>query len=170
MNRTIEKSVNAGLGCPLMKKVLFLLAAITAFMWSASAQRYQGEVSYAYSAGVGNVSLNGWNIQTVHGYRFNDYVFLGGGVGFIKYVDDAIIPVFANVKGYLGNSHLVNPFASIDLGYGLRENGGIYFSPALGIHLRAFRRLGAFASVGYQYSKMDAVAINNINIRIGLSF
>ena len=129
---------------------------------SASAQRYQGDVSFAYGVGIGQISLDEWNIQTVHGYRFNDYLFLGGGVGIIKYTYDdagAIIPVFANVKGYLGNSHLVNPFASIDLGYGIREKGGIYFSPALGINIRAFRRLGVFMSVGYQHATAYDLAI-----------
>lgn len=170
MNRTIEKSVNAGLGCPFMKKVLLSLGAVIAFAWSASAQRYQGEVSYAYSASIGKFSKAGWNVQTVHGYRFNDYIFLGGGVGFIYTGGNAMIPVFANAKGYLGNSRLVNPFASIDLGYGIREKGGIYFSPALGVNIRAFRRLGIFMSVGYQHATMDDFAIKNLNIRVGLNF
>ena len=158
-----------------MKRLILLFIAIVSFAWSASAQRYQGEVSFAYGVGIGQISLDEWNIQTVHGYRFNDYLFLGGGVGFIKYTDDfydggAIIPVFANVKGYLGNSHLVNPFASIDLGYGMREKGGLYFNPAVGINIRAFRRLGVFMSIGYQHATVYDFAIKNINIRVGLSF
>lgn len=172
MNYKIGKVVKLGLDHPFMKKLLLLFAAIAAFTWSASAQRYQGDVSYAYGIGVGKISYDGWNLQTVHGYRFNDYFFLGGGVGFVKYTnkDNAILPVFANAKGYLGNSHLVNPFVSMDLGYGFRENGGIYFSPALGVNIRMFRRLGVFATVGYQCAKISYVSINNINVRVGFSF
>lgn len=129
-------------------------------------------MSFAYGVGVGDVALDGYNIQTVHGYRFNDHLFVGGGVGFMKYndIDDSVIPVFANVKGYLSNSHLVNPFASFDIGYGIRENGGVYFSPAVGINIRAFRRLGFFATVGYQYNKMMNTSLSNVNLRIGISF
>ena len=155
-----------------MKKFVLLIVSCLACIQFVSAQNYQGDVNFAYGIGVGEPAFDGWNIQTVHGYRFNDYLFVGGGVGLIKYSDisESIIPVFANVKGYLGNSHLVNPFVSLDLGYGIREEGGVYFSPAIGINIRAFRRLGVFVSVGYQYAKMLDSSLGNINLRIGFCF
>lgn len=157
-----------------MKRFLLFCLAIVALICfqNATAQHYHGDISYAYGIGIGDVDLNGWNIQTVHGYRFNDYLFVGGGIGLIKYskVDDSIIPIFANVKGYLGNSHFANRFASIDLGYRAREKGGVYFNPAIGVQLRVFRRLGVIGSIGYQYAKMFNTSISNINIRIGICF
>lgn len=149
-----------------------MLTVIFASVQIADAQHYQGDISVAYGIGVGDPNFNGWNIQTVHGYRFNDHLFLGGGVGLIKYSDisDSVIPVFANVRGYLRNNRRVNPFTSFDLGYGFREDGGMYFSPSVGIQIYAYSMLGFFAAVGYQYAVMYDTSLDNINIRVGFQF
>ena len=51
------------------------------------------------------------------GYRFNNYIFAGGGAGLNFWSENgsAIIPVYANVRGYFMKTRL-KPFASLSIG------------------------------------------------------
>lgn len=158
----------------LFRLGIVVLLFFVCFAERASAQRYQGEFNLAEGIGVGMPNMDGWNIQTIHGYRFNPYLFVGGGIGLIKYFNytDSILPVFVNVKGYLlGDERLLNPFVSMDVGYGFREGGNIYFTPAMGVQIRKYSwATGFYFSVGWQRAKMYSTTIENINIRIGFFF
>lgn len=47
---------------------------------------YRGFVSSGYTAGVGDYSLNRFEVSTTHGYQINPFVFVGGGIG-LDYFD-----------------------------------------------------------------------------------
>ena len=91
--------------------------------------RYQGEVAFAYglavSEGTGDLFPR-IVFETVHGVRINPYLFAGVGLGINYFYKDLyiynywgsilegyrggiVLPVFANVKGYLPISRKVAP-------------------------------------------------------------
>lgn len=43
---------------------------------------YRGFVSSGYTAGVGDYSLNRFEVSTTHGCQINPFIFVGGGIGF----------------------------------------------------------------------------------------
>lgn len=122
-----------------MKKILLLaaLAAITAT--TASAQwnlRYQGDVQLGYAMGTGD-NFDRVNVHTVHGMRFNDYLFAGLGTGVdiylgIPYANADLtsadsygektklaLPLFVDLKGYLPVAPRLDLFAALDIGYSI---------------------------------------------------
>lgn len=91
-----------------MKKTL-LISAIAALLCvsSLNAQdsklfRYQGEVDLRYTFGLDDETHN-VSLEMVNGVRFNRYLFAGAGIGIGGNTSDeaAIIPIYAEVKGYL---------------------------------------------------------------------
>lgn len=126
-----------------MKK-LFMLAAIAAVTATAATTAnaqwrtdYQGEVQLGYSIGSTG-SYDRVNIHTLHGVRFNDYLFAGIGAGLDIYTgvdffdgDPATrevqygtraqlaIPVYLNVRGFLPVATRLDIFAGVDVGYSI---------------------------------------------------
>lgn len=129
---------------------------------------YQGTVEISYGLGVGDLGSSRAIFQTVHGYRFNPYVFVGAGVG-VDYntdIESVFIPVFANVKGYFTKT-MVRPFASLDLGYAVATEsmevplmgitrskkvnmGGLLINPMFGVDIRVSDRHSVTFAIGYR--------------------
>lgn len=114
-------------------------------------------------------------VSTTHGYRFNNYIFVGGGIGFdyakydspirIKYGDsykevedqDQIIsPVFISFKANFTKSK-VSPFFLMETGYVIGKSeddavktSGMFAQPSVGIdiNLGAERKYAIFTEVG----------------------
>lgn len=126
----------------------------------------------------------GVSMEYIGTYRINPYLGLGAGLGAHTFDQNRIssyFPLFAVVKGYLGNTGKVTPFGQAALGYGLaldRRNdetvlldnrGGITARGALGIELDIGRELGLIFSAGYQYQRATAT-YNTISTWWGSSF
>lgn len=79
-------------------------------------------------------------ISTVHGYQFNNYLFLGGGMALHDYgggigdYDDNYfaVPIFFNFRANFLNKK-VTPFADARLGYTYGDIEGAYGSIGIGI-------------------------------------
>ena len=82
-----------------MKKFLLLVVVAGSFAWSASAQRYQGDVNIGYGLGIGGYAVNRFHVETVHGARINPYLFAGAGIG-LSYFDNgrAVIPILQTLE------------------------------------------------------------------------
>ena len=164
-----------------MKKTIkfALLALAMTFTVNSFSQesKYQGEVSTSYGIGVGTYNANRFCIETVHGVRLNPNVFLGLGLGYNSLTKDGssvgIIPVFANVKGYIPAKN-VKPFGSLDFGYGIGTGdlgglGGIYVSPAVGL---SFNKVNV--SLAYQSQSISTNGVSftfdAIALKVGIGF
>lgn len=94
--------------------------------------------------------------STSHGYRFNSYLFAGGGVALAAHADGALFTPLYAVGRFTLPRQSVLPFADVRVGIspGLKDGShwalGAYFSPSLGI---SFPVKSAFAvQVGAAYT------------------
>ena len=158
-----------------MKKFLFFCVMCICTQFSF-AQRYEGNIGASYGFGL-NDNVNNMGVTTEHGYRFNNYLFVGAGVGFVKLeqiedieLDIAYIPLYLNIKGYIWNNRKITPFASFDVGMALREDGGLLITPAIGCSYRLGRRHGLSLSIGYNRVKIHNYAYNSMNLKFAFNF
>lgn len=160
--------------------------------------RYQGELAFAYGIGVGDVStiLNTNRIlfETVHGIRFNPYLFTGLGVGFnyfygllndyyyydangnsfdIKDDTAGIMPVFADFRGYYPVAKKASIYLAFDMGAAIGVSGyasgtEFYTSIGPGINFGNPQKApqGDF-SIRFQHM---GEGLNAILLRIGCTF
>ena len=109
----------------------------THFVFASDTQRggaAMGEVGLGI---LGELSMN-----VTGGYHFNKHVFLGGGLGFKKYLffDDApkgapdALPVYANARFTLGSKR-VAPYVSTSFGYDLASSN-VYTGFEFGSRIR----------------------------------
>lgn len=155
--------------------------------------RYQGEFAFAYglavSEGMGDL-VPRIVFETVHGVRINPYLFAGVGLGINYFYKDlyffdgwdiyelgnsgTVLPIFANVKGYLPVSRKVALNLSWDLGaaigIGGYFNGGTEFYTSVGPGVTFGRQSGGVRgdfSIRFQHM---GEGLNAILFRIGIGF
>lgn len=155
-----------------MLKFLLIVFAVAGFSYTASAQHYKGDVSISYGIGVGALVVDNYGLQTTHGCLFNKHLFVGAGIGLLKFkdVDGAVVPIYVNAKGYLNANAGISPYLSMDLGYGARDGGGVYYAPGIGVNFRIVRNMGISASLHYQATKIDGLNIGSIALKVGFNF
>ncbi len=144
---------------------------------------YQGEVAFAYSLGIGELSrylnLNRIVGETVHGYRFNPYFAAGVGLGFNYFynmgydydygekVTSGMLSYFLDLKGYYPFSKQGAVCLSLDLGGASGVSGaaaGSEFYASVGPGIRY--GLGDF-SIRFQHM---GEGTNAVLFRIGVNF
>lgn len=155
--------------------------------------RYQGEFAFAYglavSEGMGDL-VPRIVFETVHGVRINPYLFAGVGLGINYFYKDlyffdgwdiyelgnsgTVLPVFANVKGYLPVSRKVALNLSWDLGAAIGIGGyfneGTEFYTSIGPGVTFGRQSGGVRgdfSIRFQHM---GEGLNAILFRIGIGF
>ena len=66
-------------------------------------------------------------LSTTHGYQFNNYFFVGGGVALNYYTDADLVaaPIYANFRANFINKK-VTPFADVKAGYAVGDIEGAY--------------------------------------------
>ncbi len=117
--------------------------------------RYQGDLNLGYETASGVL------LETIHGARFNKYLFAGIGIGYhyIERIEKNMeneggheltleregferIPIFVNLKGYLPISDGFTPYLNLSLGGGFDANGlsggGFYGDLGVGFKSRLF--------------------------------
>ena len=102
----------------------------------------------------------------INGARFNQYLSAGLGIGldYYYYRKDSFLslPLFANVKGYLPISDIVNLYASLDCGYAFSLSGeksgdverdmkGFLISPGFGAGFKVAE--GKTVTIGLAYNQ-----------------
>ncbi len=91
---------------------------------------------------AGYPHYNNFMISTTQGYQFNNFFFLGGGLGLLRYIDGkkTMMPIFAETSINLLNNKRVMPFLQARLGTVVGEWGGVYYSAICGVRLKVAQR------------------------------
>jgi len=109
------------------------------------------------------VTTAAFSFQTINGYKFSQYAFVGLGLGADLYAIQTIIPVFVSFRGDLLRRGAVIPYYFGNLGYGINITqssagfsdfkGGLQFAAGLGLKIPFNRNAGFLVSLGYNYQK-----------------
>lgn len=130
------------------------------------------DLNFGFLVGDGGSSRIYTGGSSTHGYQFNNWLFVGGGVGFEYNLDwksdrnndgehRYVIPLYA--EGRLDAKWgKFTPFFSARIGANLADHGGLYFSPTIGYRFNWGRKsainLGLGISViGSRYSYYDHI-------------
>lgn len=91
-----------------------------------------------------------FSISTTHGYQFNPYLFVGGGIAPSVTMKNGnfLLPVFADVRGTFMKNHIA-PFADLKVGYSVADLSGFYLAPSVGVRFALTDKLGLNASLGF---------------------
>ena len=158
-----------------MKKILFAVALLLTAFSPLQAQYlnsgYRGMLELGF--GVGNRfdraeyapdarSFAGHlEVSTTHGYQFNPYLFLGGGVGVLCRditEDGTTFPFFADFRANF-NKKKNSPYGVLKIGYSMSPEdelkGGVYFNPSLGYRFGIYKKLAMNVSLGYLFQQAD---------------
>ncbi len=166
---------------------------IRASRWERKAARntlkgYKGFVDMGFIADVSDYDGNRVEVSTSHGYQFNNYIFLGGGIAVDYYTDRdaASFPIFANFRANFVNQK-VSPFGDFKFGYTAGDDlSGGYISAALGVRFATGKKsavnlrleyvyqeeyLGSYYhSDNYWYDDYDYNPISGFGLKIGFEF
>jgi hypothetical protein len=131
------------------------------------------------------VTTAAFSFETINGYKFSQYAFLGLGIGADLYATQTILPVFGSIRGDLIKSGSVIPYYFGDLGYGFNITqsstnlsdftGGLHYALGIGMKIPFNRSAGFLLSVGYNYQETSYlqlgvnknVVYNRLAIRAG---
>ena len=131
--------------------------------------KYQGEAAMGYAFGIGDFNVNRFNISTTHGVRLNQYLFVGGGLGFNFFHKDGdnatVMPIYASVKGYYPVGNQLSLVGLFDLGVGtsLSDNldgSGFYCYPQVGLNLPILKSYSLDFTLGYQHQAISKHSAN----------
>ena len=168
----------------MRKKALFVILAAFLSVWGSYAQpspvkvKYQGEVDFGYSIGVGTFAMGRANLHTIQGLKIGSYFSTGIGIGLDYYLVNAnelMMPVYLNLKGYIPVTEKFSPYFSLDLGVGigvtsgLQGSSGEVLTPAIGIRAGKFK-----AQLGYNMQRISesgiGIDMNSVQLKIGFMF
>ncbi len=148
--RNIRKAIVAAMVC----------LCATAAMAQKNTYRSKG---YKGNIEIG-ASNAGISVMTTHGYQFNRFLFVGGGMGY----EADLIPLYADVKSYFTKKEMkVNPWAEVRLGFQMIEGLYPYFSPAVGFTVPVGKDLAISAALQFGLTDYEQVITG---FRVGFQF
>lgn len=160
----------------MLKRMFFVAAALFSASVCFSQVKYQGHLGAGYGAGIGKRTGNNVNVETVHGVRVNPYLFggVGAGINYWHETEEFNSHFYANVRGYLFDKP-VTPYLSMDVGYGLFEDGGgLYTMPVVGVNCRVAPHYALAFGIGLQTQRVGDADFRwmnkNVVLRIELTF
>jgi hypothetical protein len=114
------------------------------------------------------------------GYQFNQYFGLGASVGILVPNFEAYVPVCVNFRGYFLKTS-ANVFYDMNIGYGLSlnglitsgtRNGGLHWSPAIGVRFASKKKGHVAVSLGYlmQIGGVHEYRVSAIVTKVGVTF
>lgn len=115
------------------------------------------EVGTAPGLGYGNLFVSA---EYIAGYRFNNYLFLGGGTGLEWYMSGGALamPIYANARIYLLPKSRWQPFISLSLGVlaPIADSDGecydgtqLHINPTIGVNYRINNKYSCYLNLGY---------------------
>ncbi len=134
------------------------------------------------------VTTSAFSFQTVNGYKFNQYLFAGIGVGADLYAVQTFVPIVLSVKGDFTKKGNKIPFYFVEGGYslnatsndvdGIKYQGGNTFAAGLGLKILFNENTGFVIGAGYRFQRSELVEktktsiedFNRLTLRIGFSF
>ena len=125
---------------------------------------YHGFFDAGYTFGVGDYELNKIELSSTHGYQFNPYFFLGGGIA-LHFISEygrsnhslyrarmCDIPIYANTRITFLNG-TISPFIDGKCGYYLTHHGELYANVSAGC--RFALQHGQAINIYIGYTKED---------------
>jgi hypothetical protein len=165
-----------------MKRVfLFALATVFTVVVSHAQAGYEKSIDAGYLSGVGKYKNNTVSFSMINGFRFNNTLFFGIGVGigysnalYEIYTNDfkgdivekesrgstALIPFYANIKVNLSKDK-ISPFLSLNVGYTFKAAGDPYCKPGsmlqpnFGINCKVTEKTDVYFLVGFNIQRFD---------------
>lgn len=138
---------------------------------------YHGFADLAYTIGVGDYTFDRFELSSTHGYQFNPYLFLGGGIGFHfmqKYETPDMdipldsrdfmvdVPLYAETRITFINGG-ISPFISGRGGYYLTHGGGLYLNASVGCRFAVSTNHAINVFVGYSSEKLEFDTFERFN-------
>ena len=131
--------------------------------------------------------------EYIAGYRFNSYLFLGGGTGLELLLNhnSLAMPIYANARLYLLPKSRWQPFVSLSLGAivpiandGREQHNGIqpHINPSVGVNYRINNKYSCYLNLGYMprwryyyyngyfYDTSEEYDDHCLTIRLGFTF
>lgn len=154
---------------------------------------YKGFVDAGYTFDLDDYyydNMNRFEVSTTHGYQFNNYFFVGGGVALDYYTDADLyaVPVFANFRANFINKN-ITPFGDFKLGYAAGDVEGVYLSMAIGVRFAVAKKSAinlrleytcqgaehayygyGYANYGNYYYYSEHEAMNGFGFKLGFEF
>ncbi len=151
---------------------------------------YRGFVELGYSVGFGDYKVDRIELSTSHGYQFNPYLFLGGGLAEHYYHESEgfLMPLFVDFRANFTNTPAV-PFFGLKVGYSIGlssdfvSSGGAYFAPALGVKFKTGYSFAINITAGYTYQSVDVydydyysgyydddISLSAFSLKLGIEF
>jgi hypothetical protein len=134
------------------------------------------------------VTTSAFSFQTTNGYKFNQYLFTGLGVGADLYAVQTFVPIVLSVRGDFTNRGTKIPFYFVEGGYsinatsndvdGIKYKGGNTFAVGLGLKILFQENTGFVIGAGYRFQRSELVEktkttiedFDRLTLRIGFSF
>lgn len=144
---------------------------------------YRAFVETGGAVGIGEYGDGVFSVSTSHGFQFNPYFYVGGGLA-LEYHgmwEEVFVPVFANARVNFLKTR-VTPFFDMKMGVSLSSSPGFYMCPSVGVGISFTPRLALNIGMGfnlqmaefYEYSyysyDTETEAIGGIIFKVGLSF
>lgn len=168
-----------------MKRILVSICLFaTGLLSYAQSQGYEKSVEIKGGIGLDDRTDYAFGLSMVNGYRFNDYLYLGVGVGYEylnglfyhsynsvgKYSTSSydskstqnIIQLYARVKVNFTTAK-ISPFASFDLGNSfnldstndIKMANGLFFEPAIGCDFKTSGKQTFYFALGYSQQNYE---------------
>ena len=117
---------------------------------------YKGFVDFAYIGDVSDYNASKIELSTSHGYQFNNYFFVGGGVALNYYTDADLVaaPIYANFRANFINKR-VTPFADVKTGYAVGDIEGAYASIGVGVRFSLKGKKALNLALMYNFQDYD---------------
>lgn len=151
--------------------VTYVNSAANQSVGSGLARGYRGFIDVADTFGTDEWASNRSELATVHGYQFNQYFFVGAGVGVHYYYGDEFVevPIFANLRVDFLKTR-ITPYFDVRVGYAVLDDTGLYLSPSVGSRFRLGTWGALNAGLGYTAQFLECENVGGITLRIGLEF
>lgn len=142
-----------------------------------SLRGYKGFVETGYAFDVSDSNADRIDITTTHGYQFNNYLFVGGGVGFTYYSDADLYsaPIFASFRANFTNKK-ITPFADTTAGYSVGDVEGAFATVGIGVRFGLARKMALNLKVEYIYQEYgddyyyNSGSASDVGIKLGFEF
>lgn len=146
-----------------------------------SLKGYKGFVETGYIFDLSDCSANRFELSTTHGYQFNNYLFVGGGVGIHYYTDtdEGSFPIFASFRANFTNNK-ITPFADIKSGYTVGDVEGAFATIGFGVRFGLAKKKALNLKLEYAYLEKDSYdsyyyyssseSTSGIGIKLGFEF
>lgn len=134
------------------------------------------------------VTTSAFSFQTTNGYKFNQYLFTGVGVGADLYAVQTFVPIVLSIRGDFTKTGNKIPFYFVEGGYsinatsndvaGITYQGGNTFAAGIGLKILFQENTGFVIGAGYRFQRSELVEktkttiedFNRLTLRIGFSF